>query len=82
VVAHVFRDVAPIAIETTPSDDLRSYRVNSDRIERELGFRARFTIEDAVRDICRWHRAGRFPGSLTDERYYNVKLLKRQTIPA
>jgi nucleoside-diphosphate-sugar epimerase len=82
VVEHEFPDLAPIAIETTPSDDLRSYRVNSDRIERELGFRARFTIEDAVRDICRWHRAGRFPGSLTDERYYNVKLLKRQTIPA
>ncbi len=82
VVECEFPERAPIDIVTTHSDDLRSYRVNSERIERELGFRARFTIEDAVRDICRWHRAGRFPNALGDERYYNVRLLKRQAIPA
>ncbi len=79
VVEREFPERGPVAIETTPSDDLRSYRVTSARIERELGFRARFSIEDAVRDICRWHRAGRFPDALTDERYYNVRLLKLQT---
>jgi nucleoside-diphosphate-sugar epimerase len=67
---------SPIEIVTTPTDDNRSYRVNSDRIAAELGFRPRFTIEDAVRDICRWHRAGRFPNALDDPRYYNVRLMK------
>jgi nucleoside-diphosphate-sugar epimerase len=76
VVEREFPELAPIEIVTTPTDDLRSYRVNSDRIAAELGFVARFTIEDAVRDICRWTRAGRFPGSLDDPRYFNVKLLK------
>lgn len=76
VVEREFPEKAPIEIVTTPTDDLRSYRVNSDRIAAELGFVARFTIEDAVRDICRWMRAGRFPGSLDDPRYFNVKLLK------
>jgi nucleoside-diphosphate-sugar epimerase len=76
VVEREFPELAPIAIETKPTDDIRSYRVNSDLIARELGFRPRFTIEDAVRDICGWFRAGRFPDSLENDRYYNVRLLK------
>ena len=71
---------APIEIETQPTDDIRSYRVNSERIAAELGFTPRFAIEDAVRDICRWHRAGRFPGSLEDPRYFNVRLLKSAAV--
>ena len=42
-----------IDIVTTPSNDNRSYHVNSDKILRVLGFRPRRTIEDAVRDIAR-----------------------------
>jgi nucleoside-diphosphate-sugar epimerase len=71
----------PIEIETQPTDDLRSYRVDSERIEQVLGFRPRRTIEDAVRDLCRAFRAGRFVDSLTDPRYFNVKLMK-EAIPA
>ena len=76
VVEREFPDANPIVIETQPTDDIRSYRVNSDLIGAELGFGPRFTIEDAVRDICRWHRAGRFPDSLEDPRYFNVRWLK------
>jgi len=76
VVEREFPERAPVAITTTPTDDLRSYRVNSDLIAAELDFRPRFSIDDAVRDICRWMRAGRFPQSLDDPRYFNVKLLK------
>ena len=50
--------------------------MNSDKIERVLGFRTRRTIEDAVRDLCRAFRAGRFLNSMTDARYFNVKLMK------
>jgi nucleoside-diphosphate-sugar epimerase len=76
VVRAELPELGPIEIVTTSTDDNRSYRVNSDKIAEELGFRPRHTIEDAVRDICAWYRAGRFPDSLTDPRYFNVKLLK------
>ncbi|MGH7327910.1 MAG: SDR family NAD-dependent epimerase/dehydratase, partial [Polyangiaceae bacterium] len=76
VVEQEFPELAPIAIETTPTNDNRSYRVDSEKIERELGFRPRRTIEDAVRDMCNAFRVGRFPNSLDDERYYNVRLMK------
>lgn len=76
VVEQELPDLGPIAIETQSTDDNRSYRVNADKIERVLGFKPRRTIEDAVRDLTRAFRAGRFPNSMTDPRYFNVKLMK------
>ncbi|HEY1727851.1 MAG TPA: NAD-dependent epimerase/dehydratase family protein [Candidatus Baltobacteraceae bacterium] len=76
VVEHELPDLAPIAIETTPTNDNRSYRVESEKIARVLGFQPRRTIEDAVRDLCRAFRNGRFPYAIDDERYYNVQLMK------
>ena len=48
---------APIDIVTTPTDDIRSYHINSDKIKRVLGFQPQHTIEDAVRDLCLAFRA-------------------------
>jgi nucleoside-diphosphate-sugar epimerase len=76
VVSREFPGGEPIAVVTEPTDDIRSYRVNSDLIAAELGFTPRYTIEDAVRDICASYRAGRFPNSLDDPGYYNVRTLK------
>lgn len=82
VVRAELPEVGPIEIVTSHSDDNRSYRVNSDKIAAELGYRPRHTIEDAVRDICAWYRAGRFANSLTDPKYFNVKVLKQAAVPA
>ena len=68
---------APIDIETTSSNDLRSYHVSSKKIAAKLGFVPRRTIEDAVRDICKAFAAGKLPNSLTDDRYFNVKVAKK-----
>ncbi|MGH7714853.1 MAG: NAD-dependent epimerase/dehydratase family protein, partial [Vulcanimicrobiaceae bacterium] len=76
VVEREFPELAPIAIETTPTNDNRSYRVDSEKIARALGFRPRRTIEDAVRDLCRAFRTTRFPYPIDDKRYYNVQLMK------
>ncbi|MEQ9560290.1 MAG: SDR family oxidoreductase [Rhodospirillales bacterium] len=76
VVEDVFPDKAPIEIVTTPSDDNRSYHINSDKVTRVLGFRPKKNIEDAVRDLCEAFRAGKLPDALTDIQYYNVRTLK------
>ena len=76
VVEEVFPEKAPISIVTTPSDDNRSYHINSDKITRVLGFKPKHTIEDAVRDLCKAFAAGKLPNSMTDDMYYNVRTLK------
>lgn len=77
VVEREMPEKAPIDIVTTPSDDLRSYHINSDKIARTLGFRPRFAIEDAIRDLVVAFKAGRVPDSMDDDRYYNIRTMKR-----
>jgi nucleoside-diphosphate-sugar epimerase len=76
VVEEEMPERAPIRIETTPSNDLRSYHVSSRKIAQTLGWTPKRTIEDGVRDLCRAFRAGKLPRSLEDDRYINVKTVK------
>jgi nucleoside-diphosphate-sugar epimerase len=76
VVLEEFPEKGDIGIVTTPTNDPRSYHINSNKIAAKLGFRPRRGIEDAVRDLCRAFKAGELPDSMTDERYYNVRALK------
>jgi nucleoside-diphosphate-sugar epimerase len=76
VVQEEFPEKGDIQIVTTPTDDIRSYHVNSDKIRRVLGFQPKHTIEDAVRDLCRAFKAGKLPNSLNDTFYFNVRRLK------
>lgn len=80
VVQREFPDKGDIRIVTTPTNDMRSYHINSDKIAEALGFRPKRGIEDAVRDLCQAMKAGKLPGSLEDDRYSNVKVLKRRKI--
>lgn len=77
VVEEEMPDTRPIEIVTTPSDDNRSYHVNSDKVTRVLGFRPKRTIEDAVRDLTRGFRNHLLPNSFDDDWYYNVRTMKR-----
>jgi len=76
VVREEFPEKGEIEIVTTPTNDIRSYHINSDKIAARLSFRPRRGIEDAVRDLCRAFKDGRLPDSLTDDRYVNVRVLK------
>lgn len=80
VVEKEFPEKAPIEIVTTPSNDNRSYHINSDKVTRVLGFKPKRSIEDAVRDLCDAFKAGKLPNSMTDSIYYNVKTLKAKGI--
>ena len=77
VVEQEFPEKNGIEIVTTPSDDLRSYHINSDKIKRALGFVPKRSVEDAVRDLCTAFKDGLIPNSFEDDCYYNVKRLKR-----
>ena len=76
VVQELFPEKGDISIVTTPTDDIRSYHVNSDKIRRVLGFQPKRSVEDAVRDLCTAFKAGKLPNSLGDTFYFNVRRLK------
>jgi nucleoside-diphosphate-sugar epimerase len=64
-----------VKIVTTPTDDLRSYHVSSEKIKRELGWEPRHTVTDAIRDLVAAFKAGKVQNSLTDPRYFNIKTM-------
>ena len=77
VVEQEFPGRPPIQIVTTPTDDNRSYHINSHKIARVLGFTPKRSIEEAVRDLCRAFQAGKVPDNMSNDRYYNVRTLKK-----
>ncbi len=79
VVEQEFPGRPPIDIVTTPTDDIRSYHVNSDKIRNKIGFQPKRTVEDAVRGLCKAFREGKLPNSLTDDKYFNVKTMQKLT---
>lgn len=80
VVEAEFPEKAPIEIVTTPTDDIRSYHINSDKVFRVLGFRPKYSIEDAVFGLCKAFKEGKIPDSTTDDRYYNIRTMKKLAV--
>jgi nucleoside-diphosphate-sugar epimerase len=76
VVSTYMPDLGPIAVERTPSSDLRSYHVSSDKIKRTLGWAPLHSVEDAIQDLCDAFKAGKLPDSLADSRYFNVRAVQ------
>lgn len=78
-IAGMVREIvgSDIEIETVPTDDNRSYHVSSEKIKRELGFEAQYTLQDAIQDLNKAFAAGKIPNSMTDERYYNIQVMKK-----
>jgi len=76
-VSREFPEKGEVSIATTPSDDLRSYHINSDKIKRVLGYAPRYSIEDAIKELCDAFRAKQLPDSMNDDQYFNVRRLKR-----
>ena len=66
-----------IEIVTTPTNDMRSYHVNSEKVKRVLGFEPKHNIEAAVRDLARAFRNYLLPNSFDDDWYYNVRTMKK-----
>jgi len=77
VVMREFPEKPDIPIVVEPTDDIRSYHINSDKIKRVLGFAPRRSVEEAAVDLCRAFKAGLLPDPMRDDRYYNVRTMKK-----
>ncbi len=72
-IAHMVAEHVDARIEVTPSNDPRSYRVNSDRL-LATGFRPTHTVEDAIKELVGMYRQG----ALKDQdMFHNLKWMQR-----
>ncbi len=67
---------ADVKLTTTSTDDNRSYHISSQKIKDQLGFRATFNINKAVKDLLDAFEKGRLPNSLEDEIYFNIRRMQ------
>jgi len=65
-----------IPIKITTTTDNRSYQVSSIKVRKELGFIPARTVEDAICDLQKAFADGKFPNSIDDKKYYNIKIMQ------
>ena len=70
-------DEPEIEIAVEPTDDIRSYHINSDKIQRVLGFKPKYSIEDAVGDLVAAFVSQKLPYSMENDWYYNIRTMKK-----
>jgi nucleoside-diphosphate-sugar epimerase len=72
-IAEMACEKASAKITVLPSNDPRSYRVNSDKL-LATGFRPRKTVENAIDEICRAYREGRLKD---EERFHTLPWMQK-----
>lgn len=65
-----------VEIEVFSSNDLRSYKVSSKKIEKELGFKATHSVEEAILEIKEAFRKRKFRRPIENPIYYNIKMMQ------
>ena len=79
IVERDYPNSSDIRIVTTSSNDSRSYHINSDKIKKSLGFVPKFSVEDAVKDLCYAYKSKLILNTSSDI-YYNMLRLKNLQI--
>ena len=75
-VQEEFPEYGEIPIIKTQSNDNRSYHINSDKIKETLGYQAKRSVEDAVRELSKKFKEKLFNNTLENDFYYNIKRMK------
>jgi nucleoside-diphosphate-sugar epimerase len=65
-----------VTIRVANSDDLRSYRVSSQKIKSALGFESKHSVRDAIVDLKAVFDRDLVPNSFTDPKYFNLATMK------
>ena len=71
VIEHV-----PAELIVTPSNDPRSYRVNSDKL-LTAGFRPKKSVDDAIKEIVGLYRQGALK---EEDRWHNLRWMEREVV--
>ena len=65
-----------VKVINVKSDDNRSYHISSEKIEKILNFKSRFTVKEAIHDLKKAFQNNLLPNSLYDEKYFNIKKMQ------
>jgi len=65
-----------ISLEIVPTDDIRSYHINSDKITNVLGFKTKYTIEDAIKSLVEAFNKGLIIDGLNNPMYHNIRRMR------
>jgi nucleoside-diphosphate-sugar epimerase len=65
-----------VVLETTPTNDNRSYHISSKKITEVLNFKTQFTVQDAVIDLKKAFDEKLLVNSLENEMYFNIKRMQ------
>ena len=76
-IAKMVADHVGAEIEVKPSNDPRSYRVNSDKL-LATGFRPKKTVDDAIKELVGYYRQGVLKN---EDRFHNLKWMMKSVLP-
>jgi nucleoside-diphosphate-sugar epimerase len=65
-----------VLIKRLKSEDNRSYHISSKKIQKKLGFKNHFNIEDAITELVNIFKKKILIDPLNNEIYYNIKRMK------
>ena len=65
-----------VILKRSSTNDNRTYHISSKKIKKILGFDSINTISDAINDLKLAFKKGLLPNSLTDEKYFNIKMMQ------
>ena len=66
-----------VKIINTPSNDIRSYHISSEKIKNSLGFTTKFTIDNAIQDLIDVFDKKLFDNPLSNDLYFNIKRMQK-----
>lgn len=75
-IANIVVEKVGAKIEVTPSNDPRSYRINSNKL-LATGFKPKKTVNDAIDEIIVQFNAGKL---IDEDRWYNLKWMQQEVL--
>ncbi len=77
IIKNIFKEdlKKDVEIKIEPSNDIRSYQINSDKIQKLLNFKFKYTVKNAVEDLIGEFKKNNLKNTL-DPKWQNIQVLK------